>query len=418
MKYFRYTLDDLKKSSDRKLFNYITFFAGGGGSSAGYKLAGGECLFMNEFQSVAVDTYMTNWPDTPHICDDIKNITGKQIMEMTGLKKYELDVLDGSPPCPPFSMAGTKRAGWGKEKMAYGMKQKNIEDLTWEQIRITEELMPKVAIMENVKGLTMEYAADYMNRMLKDFEKLGYVTVYKVLKGHEQGVPQKRERLFKISVREDVLDDIGLPFMCLSSLFPDPDKHEPTVHDAIGDLNGHGQNKEEAEELLQSMKESSKAHWVYGFETHPDFPNSGPCLGLKGVNNKERVVSIGDDIVKPWFQEQIKNGIIKKEDEKHSYYMSRIVPWNQAAHSLTEQGLQPRFMGGNHFHPEEYRIYTPTEAKRIMTLPEDYVLTGTIDEKQARMGLMVAPLCMKYLMDNIYQQILEPYKNEKNHSLH
>ena len=114
--------------------------------------------------------------------------------------------------------------------------------------------------------------------------------------------------------------------------------------------------------------------------------------------------------MKPWFREQIKNGIIKKEDEKHSYYMSRIVPWDQAAHSLTEQGLQPRFMGGNHFHPEEYRIYTPTEAKRIMTLPEDYVLTGTIDEKQARMGLMVAPLQLKYLMDNIYEQILEPYK--------
>ena len=60
MKYFSYTLDDLKKSSDRKLFNYITFFAGGGGSSCGYKLAGGDCLFMNEFQQIAADTYLEN----------------------------------------------------------------------------------------------------------------------------------------------------------------------------------------------------------------------------------------------------------------------------------------------------------------------------------------------------------------------
>ena len=57
-------------------------------------------------------------------------------MEMTGIQEGELDILDASPPCPPFSMSGTKQKGWGKEKTAYGMKQKNIEDLTWEVIRI------------------------------------------------------------------------------------------------------------------------------------------------------------------------------------------------------------------------------------------------------------------------------------------
>ena len=81
LKYFRYTLDDLKKSSDRKLFDYISFFAGGGGSSAGYKLAGGDCKFVNEFQQVAVDTYLANWPETPHhICGDIKAVSGQQII--------------------------------------------------------------------------------------------------------------------------------------------------------------------------------------------------------------------------------------------------------------------------------------------------------------------------------------------------
>ena len=81
MRYFRYTLDDLKKSSDRKLFNYITFFAGGGGSSCGYKLAGGDCLFMSELQQVAVDDYLANFPETPHhLCADIRDITGQQIM--------------------------------------------------------------------------------------------------------------------------------------------------------------------------------------------------------------------------------------------------------------------------------------------------------------------------------------------------
>ena len=183
-RYFRYDLSDLEKSASRKLFSYISFFAGGGGSSCGYKLAGGDCKFVNEFQQVAVDTYLANWPGTPHICDDIKNVTGKQIMEITGLKVGELDILDGSPPCPPFSMSGTKKKGWGKEKMAYGMKQKNIEDLTWEQIRIANELQPKVIVCENVKGLTMEYAKEHFLRMISDFENCGYTTVWKVLKGN------------------------------------------------------------------------------------------------------------------------------------------------------------------------------------------------------------------------------------------
>ena len=410
MKYFRYTLSDLEKSASRKRFTYISFFAGGGGSSSGYKLAGGDCLFVNEFQEIARDTYLENWPNTPNICDDIKNVTGQQIMEMTGLKKYELDIMDGSPPCPPFSMSGSKQKGWNKTKVAYGKKQTNIEDLTWEMIRIAKDLMPKVIVCENVKGLTMEYAADHFQRMIRDFEAIGYSTVWKILKGHEHGVPQKRERVFIVSVRNDVLDDIGLPFMCLSSIFPDPDSEEPTVRDAISDLSEDPNNQKEAAELTRLMKESSKGHWIYGFDTHPDFPGSGPCLGLRGINDFSKVISIGDNIVGPWFKRQIEDGIIKKEDEKHSYYMSRIVPWNQAAHSLTESGLQPKFMGGNHMHPEEYRIYTPTEAKRIMTLPEDYKFyDDDLNANGARVGLMVAPLCIADLANKIYEEVLEPY---------
>ena len=409
MKYFRYTLSDLEKSANRKRFTYISFFAGGGGSSSGYKLAGGDCLFVNEFQEIARDTYLENWPGTPNICDDIKNVTGQQIMELTGLKKYELDIMDGSPPCPPFSMSGSKQKGWNKTKIAYGKKQTNIEDLTWEMIRIAKDLMPKVIICENVKGLTMEYAADHFQRMIRDFEGIGYSTVWKVLKGHEHGVPQKRERVFIVSVRNDVMDTIGLPFMCLNSVFPEPSKEEPTVRDAIGDLSEDPQNIKEAKELTSRMKSSSKGHWIYGFDTHPDFPGSGPCLGLRGINDFSKVISIGDNIVGPWFKKQVEDGIIKKEDEKHSYYMSRIVPWNQAAHSLTESGLQPKFMGGNHMHPEEYRIYTPTEAKRIMTLPEDYKFyDDDLDANGARIGLMVAPLCIADLANKVYEEILKP----------
>ena len=398
MRYYRYTLDDLKKSSDRKLFTYISFFAGGGGSSAGYKLAGGDCLFVNEFQQVAVNTYLANWPNTPHICDDIKKVTGKQIMEMTGLKVGELDILDGSPPCPPFSMSGTKKEGWNKEKTAYGMKQKNIEDLTWEQIRIASEMKPKVIICENVKGLTMDYAKDHLNRMVADFEAIGYSTTYKVLNGIHFGVPQKRQRVFIISVRNDVLDDIGMNWMLMSSLYPEPVKEEPTLEDAIGDLRLDNENCVEAVELCEAMKKSAKYKWMKRLPKNPD-----------------KVVSVGDDVVGPWFDKVIAHrqkwgkAVPKK---KTSFYQSRRVPWHQASHTLSEQGLQTSL--AVHLHAEEDRVYTAKESKRIMTLPEDYVLTGTLNQKLACIGLMVAPMMMKYVAENIYEKILKEYHEVHN----
>ena len=392
-KYFRYNLDDLEKSANRKLFTYISFFAGGGGSSAGYKLAGGDCKFVNEFQQVAVDTYLANWPRTPHICGDIKNVTGKQIMEMTGIKEGELDILDGSPPCPPFSMSGTKQKGWGKEKTAYGMKQKNIEDLTWEQIRIAGEMKPKVIVCENVKGLTMEYASEHLARMVNDFEKLGYTTVYKILKGHEQGVPQKRERVFIVSIRNDVMDDIGMPFMCINNIFPEPEKEFADIRDAIGDIQLNNENASEAVELVKAMEKGAK--WK--------------CL-KRLPKNPDKVVSVGDDVVGPWYDKVIAHR--KKwgktvPDKKHSFYQSRRVPWKQASHTLSEQGLQTSL--AVHLHPEEDRVFTTKESARIMTLPDDYKLTGTLNQQLARIGLMVAPICMKQLADEIYKQVLELY---------
>ena len=395
MRYKRYTLDDLERSASRKRFTYISFFAGGGGSSCGYKLAGGDCRFVNEFQQVAVNTYLANWPETPHICDDIKNITGKQIMDMTGLEVGELDILDGSPPCPPFSMSGTKQKGWNQEKVAYGMKQQNIEDLTWEMIRITGEMKPKVVVCENVKGLTMDYAKQHLDRMVKDFEAEGYTTTYKVMNGIHFGVPQKRQRVFIVSVRNDVLDDIGMPWMLISSLFPEGADEEPTLEDAIGDLRLDNENRVEAVELIEAMKKSAKYKWMKRLPKNPD-----------------RVVSVGDDVVGPWYDKVIAHR--KKwgksiPEKKTSFYQSRRVPWHQASHTLSEQGLQTSL--AVHLHAEEDRVYTTKESKRIMTLPEDYALTGKLNEQLARIGLMVAPMMMAYLAESIYEKVLKQYND-------
>jgi len=398
--YFQYTLAELKKSSDRKLFNVVSFFAGGGGSSCGYKLAGGDMICVNEFQQVHADTYSANWPDTPVIVDDIKNVTGKTIREKIG--DVEIDILDGSPPCPPFSMSGTKRKGWGKEKMAYGFKQERIEDLTFEQVRLVDELRPKVVICENVKGLTMEYARDYLNMMLQEFEDCGYIMTHKVLNAWEHGVPQKRQRVFMVGVRNDVADKVGMNWMTINSIYPEPDNNgKPVIEDAIRDLQTDPKNVAQAKELCEAMTKSAKYKWLKRLEKNP-----------------ENVASVGDNVVKPWYEkliahrermiERVKGYSKPVPEAKFSFFQSRRVPWHQASHTLSEQGLMTSL--AVHLHPAEDRVYTTYEAARLMTLPNDYIQTGSLNDKLARIGLMVAPICLKNLVESIYTKVLEPCK--------
>ena len=393
MRYKRYTLADLEKSASRKRFNVVSFFAGGGGSSCGYKLAGGDVLCANEFQQVHVDTYSANFPNTPVIVDDIRKITGERIREQIG--DVEIDILDGSPPCPPFSMSGTKQKGWGKEKVAYGWKQKNIEDLTFDQIRLVGELKPKVVVCENVKGLTMDYAREYLQMMIDGFEEHGYTTDFQVLNAWQYGVPQKRQRVFIVSIRQDVADKIGINFLNFKSMvYPLPDdENKAVIEDAIRDIQDDPKNIAEAKELCESMKKSAKYKWMKRLQKNPD-----------------RVVSVGDDVVSPWYDKWIEHRRRRDKvlpEKKNSFYQSRRVPWNQASHTLSEQGLKTSL--AVHLHPEEDRVYTTYEAARIMTLPDDYIQTGELNDRLARIGLMVAPMCMKHLADSIYENVLEEY---------
>lgn len=397
MRYKQYTLKELEESASRRRFNVVSFFAGGGGSSCGYKLAGGDMICVNEFQQVHADTYSANFPNTPVIVDDIRNVTGERIRKIIG--NVDIDILDGSPPCPPFSMSGTKQEGWGKEKMAYGWKQKNIEDLTFDQIRLVGELKPKVVVCENVKGLTMEYAREYLNRMVSEFEEQGYYTDFQVMNGWQFGVPQKRERVFIVSIRKDVADTLGINFLNFKSMvFPLPsDEDKPLIEDAIRDIQDDPENIREGQELCEIMKKSAKYKWLKRLQKNP-----------------EKVVSVGDDVVKPFYRKWIahrerlgKNVGEREVKEKNSFFQSRRVPWHQASHTLSEQGLKTSL--AVHLHPSEDRVYTTYEAIRLMTLPNDYKQTGSLNDRLARIGLMVAPMCMKFLADSIYENVLEPY---------
>jgi DNA (cytosine-5)-methyltransferase 1 len=98
MKYKKYNLQDVYDAEKQNKFNVISTFAGGGGSSTGYRLAGGKILCINEFVQEARNTYTENYPSTPILPNDIKELTGQELLDAGHVKVGEVDILDGSPP--------------------------------------------------------------------------------------------------------------------------------------------------------------------------------------------------------------------------------------------------------------------------------------------------------------------------------
>jgi DNA (cytosine-5)-methyltransferase 1 len=125
MNFRGYTINDVLKAEKQNNFTVISTFAGGGGSSIGYKLAGGHVLAVVEIDPNAQETYRTNFPHTKIIPDDIREVQGKTLLNQLGLEVGELDILDGSPPCSSFSMAGSREKDWGKKCSQKGKRNKH-----------------------------------------------------------------------------------------------------------------------------------------------------------------------------------------------------------------------------------------------------------------------------------------------------
>ena len=370
-----YYLDDVYKSADQKLFTVISTFAGGGGSSTGYKLSGGNILAVNEFVESARDTYKTNYPDTPIMPDDIKQISGDDILKVANIKKGELDILDGSPPCSAFSIAGKRDKGWDQEKSySDGKKVENIEDLFFEFIRVAEQVQAKVIIGENVAGITMGTAREYFNRIVNGFGKIGYEAVGKVMNAAEHGTPQARQRCFFVAIRNDVMDKLGINFMNMESLiYPEPNKKEDTIslREAIEDVDN---DPEEVQMLLDFVQGSFQKKWI---ELLPFSPNRH-----KKPSDPE---------------------FIDINPKRSMFNMIRPCP-GLPCPTLTQAGQKKGLSGV--FHYNSNRKLTIKELKRVMGLPEDFKLQGDFDQQAERVGRMVAPLMMKELSGNIYKNIL------------
>lgn len=201
-------IENMKKNN----LNVFSCFHCGGGSTMGYKLSGFNVLGGVEIDPEMMKIYRKNHNPKHSFLMGVQDFN-KITDEKLSTDLFNLDILDGSPPCSSFSMAGSREKAWGeKKKFREGQANQVLDDLFFEYINIAKKLKPKVVVAENVKGLVMGKAKGYVKMIFENFDKAGYETQLFLLNGAFMGIPQKRERTFFIARRKD----LNLPKLNLS----------------------------------------------------------------------------------------------------------------------------------------------------------------------------------------------------------
>ena len=377
LEYKPYYMMDVEISSSKKLFTVISTFSGGGGSSLGYKLAGGDVLVANEFVEEASNTYLANSPKTKMLTDDIKEITGQDLLDTVNLKKGELDILDGSPPCSFFSTASR----WSKSKSTSnvknysdGKKVENIEDLFYEYIRIASDIMPKVIIAENVPSMLNQDHRKYFDNVINGFSDIGYYPMAKCMDASNYSVPQSRVRCIFICVRSDIADSINIGRHEIHNIYPRGSHRFISIKNAIDDVNN---NQEDIDTLIEYYERGGfQKKWMSKLPKNPD--KLMKASHIHPTQSLFNLIRPCPDLPSP---------------------------------TLTQTGQQLALSGV--FHYNEDRKLSVQELMRLTTLPEDFVLTGTFDQRAERVCRMVPPKLMYAVAESVYENVLKLYNQEE-----
>lgn len=331
-------------------------FSGCGGSSLGYRMAGFKVLYANEFVKAARDTYVANAGSDTVLDDrDIRIVTGASVLSAIGLGVGELDVLDGSPPCSSFSMAGKRNKAWGKVK-AYSDTAQRSDDLFFEYARLLKDIQPKAFIAENVSGLVKGRAKGYFKSILSALSACGYLVEARLVNAAYLGVPQARERLIFQGIRNDLKR---------SPRFPLPLGYTYSVQDAIPWIYDEAQNPYEVEQRSYLTPTSSLLRaWklLGGLGNYAQVPGSVGRFELRRPSPEKPVGTIS------------------------------AMGGNRGMASVT--------------HPFIARKFSVAETRRLCAFPDDFILTGTYEQQYERLGRAVPPVMMKAIASSLAEVLL------------
>ena len=185
-------------------FTAVSTFSGCGGSSLGYRMAGFDVRYAVEFVDKAREVYKLNAkPTTVVDARDIRSIDPIKALKNAHLDPSDIDLLDGSPPCSAFSQSGRGAKGWGEVK-DYSDKSQRVDDLFEVFIEWVRLIKPRIFVAENVYGLVKGAAKGYFKYVLRQMRESGYRVECRLVQAHRLGIPQTRERLIFIGVRDDL----------------------------------------------------------------------------------------------------------------------------------------------------------------------------------------------------------------------
>lgn len=409
-------------------FNVVSTFAGCGGSSTGYRMAGFRVLLACEFIPAAQETYLANArPGTIVEGRDIRQVTAEDILRQTGLKVGELDVFDGSPPCASFSTAGKREKGWGEVKK-YSDSEQRSDDLFFEYARLIRGLQPKVFVAENVSGMVKGTAKGYFLEILAALKACGYRVSARLLDAQWLGVPQARQRIIFVGVR----NDLGL-----DPVHPDPLPYRYSIRDALpwldgidigvnpdtGARSGFGVSSHEADApaptvMAHGMNGKGKHQTVvrsrvihdtsgqWGMGDVTDRPCPTITVGVNSVNSQHYQVHTEIEpetdisaykIGEKWDQVGLGGSVF------YGTGLSRPDPDGPCPTVTAAGGGQST---ASVLHPTEKRKFTIAELRRICGFPDDFVLTGTYAQQWERLGRAVPPVMMSHIAATVRDQIL------------
>ena len=296
----------------------IDLFSGCGGLTLGLKQAGFKVVGAVEIDSLAVETYRHNHPEVFLWSQDIRRITGPQILKALNLKRGQLDLLAGCPPCQGFS---SMRRLNGKRRI-----RDEQNDLVFEYLRLVRSLRPKALMMENVPGL---YGNHRMPKLRAELRKLGYKVNADVKDARHYGVPQRRRRLILLAALS-----AEVPFAGRA-------KCQRTVRSAFQKLS----SKQAAKDPLHNLAErrSSKVQDIIR-----RIPKNG---GSRADLGKAQQLKCHQDL-----------------DGFHDVY-GRMA-WDEVSPTITGGCCNPS--KGRFLHPTKNRTITLREAALLQTFPAGY----------------------------------------------
>lgn len=411
-------------------------FSGCGGSCYGYRLAGYEVVWANEFVPIAQESYKANHPTSVLDGRDIKTVQPEDILAATGLRRGELNLFDGSPPCQAFSTQGKREKGWGTDRVyEHGARQRN-EDLFFEYVRLLDGLQPEVFVAENVSGLVKGTAKGYFKLILAALQKCGYRVEARLLDAQWLGVPQSRQRIIFIGVRNDLqLDPVfpaplpyrygiadALPELVGAQLARDfnrsadacgplsPDKPHPTITATENPFRVRP----------QVIRDSGGAHAAGAVNLNgpaPTIPADRPATFQ--VRQSLELDTGGTRLHGP-IQPELPVPTITTQGANHFKVRARFVARQGFAAGSIYQPDEPSpivtagGIAGSHRHAVyvedpanqfQARQLTIPEVMRLCSFPDDYQLKGSFNQQWERMGNSVPPVMMQQIAATLRDQV-------------